>query len=295
MPGVGTVAPEEKVVRYFLKIVPSLSDQELRCGQLDRLAKATLFTGLVALSFLASARAETVAGKGVRISFQGRISPSSLPRSVPAPVALHVAGTVGALGDESPAALERLTVQVNRHAHFSTHGLPSCPRRRLGGTSTGEALSACGEALLGSGHFTSHIEIPEQAPFPARGRVLAFNTTREDRPAIAIHVFGRKPASITTVLGAAITRSGPASSSLGPRLTIEMPKIGDDWGYVSSFDLTLHRRYRYRGRNLSVVTATCPAPTDLDKVPFKAARGTFELADGQTLTRTVSGTCRATD
>jgi hypothetical protein len=46
---------------------------------------------------------------------------------------------------------------------------------------------------------------------------------------------------------------------------------------------------------LSVVTASCPAPPDLDRVPFKAARGSFDLAGGETITRTVSGTCRATD
>jgi hypothetical protein len=73
-----------------------------------------------------------------------------------------------------------------------------------------------------------------------------------------------------------------------------MPKIDDEWGYVTGFDLTMHRRYRYRGRELSLVTAFCPAPPDVHRVPFMAARGTFDLADGQTITRTVSGTCTAT-
>ncbi len=73
-----------------------------------------------------------------------------------------------------------------------------------------------------------------------------------------------------------------------------MPRIGDDWGYVSGFGLTLHRRYRYKGSERSVVSATCPAPVDLREVPFKAARGSFELADGQLLSRTLGGSCRAT-
>jgi hypothetical protein len=250
---------------------------------------------LVALSLLAIARADTVAGENVRVSFQGRIRPATLPRSEPAPVSLHVTGTVQPLEGERPTALESLTIQVNRHAHFTTRGLPSCPLRRIYGTSTREALAACGDALLGAGHFTSHIDIPEQSPFPANGHVLAFNTTRKGHPAIAIHVFGRTPAAISNVLAGALVRSGPGSGSLGPRLTIEMPKIGDDWGYVTGFDLTLHRRYRYRGHELSLITASCPAPPDLDRVPFKAARGTFDLADGKTITRTVTGDCRATD
>ena len=216
-----------------------------------------------------------------------------LPRSEPAPVALRVAGNVQPVNGERPVALERLTIQVNRHAIFTTSGMQTCPLRALRGTTTRQALDNCGEALLGYGHVTSHIDIPDQAPFPAFGRVLAFNTTQHDRQAVAIHVFGRTPASITTVLAAALRRSGPAIGPFGPQITIEMPKIGEDWGYLTSFALTLHRRYRHENREMSVIRATCPAPRDLGRVPFKAARGIFELADGQVLTRIVGGTCTA--
>jgi hypothetical protein len=58
------------------------------------------------------------------------------------------------------------------------------------------------------------------------------------------------------------------------------------------FSLTFHRRYRDHGKARSVVSATCPAPPDLGHVPFKAARATFELADGEILTRTLAGSCR---
>lgn len=242
---------------------------------------------------LASARADTVSGDNVRIQFRGSIVPKALPRSRPAPVSLHLEGRVEPLGSERPSSLSQLTVQVNRHATFTTRGLPTCPRRKLRGTSTEEALANCGDALLGSGYFTSHIDIPEQAPFPTWGRVLAFNTRKSGHQAVAIHVFGRSPAPTSTLLSASLRRSGPAAGQFGPQLSVTMPRIGDDWGYVSGFGLTLHRRYRYRGTERSVVSASCPAPADLREVPFKAARGNFELADGQILSQTLSGTCRA--
>lgn len=259
------------------------------------LAVITLLCLLGLASTFARAQADSVSGDEVRIEFRGSILPKELPRSVPAPVSLHVDGKVEPLGSEPPAALSQLTIQVNRHAVFTTRGLPICPRRKLRGTSSEEALANCGEALIGSGYFTSHIDIPEQAPFPAWGRVLAFNTRRDGRQAVAIHVFGRKPAATSTLLSAALWRSGPASGQFGPQLTITMPRIGDDWGYVSGFGLTLHRRYSYRGTERSVVSATCPAPADLREVPFKAARGSFELADGQVLGRTLGGSCRAAE
>lgn len=245
------------------------------------------------VSLLAVARAETVTGDALRVDFRGSILPRTLPRSVPAPVSLHVEGSVRPLGAERPAPLARLSVEVNRHAIFTTRGLPICPRRELRGTDTEEALARCAGALIGSGYFTSHIEIPEQAPFPAWGRVLAFNTRKQGHEAVAIHVFGRRPAATSTLLSAALLQSGGADGQFGPQLTIAMPRIGEDWGYVSGFGLTLHRRFRYRGAEHSLVSATCPAPTDLPEVPFKAARGSFELADGRTLRRTIGGRCRA--
>jgi hypothetical protein len=258
------------------------------------LRRAALLTAIALLSLLAAARADTVTGDHVRIGFRARIHPTVLPRSNPAPVSLRVAATVQPLSSERPAALTRLTVQVNRHAHFTTRGLPSCSLRKLRGTSTRQALANCRGALIGRGQFTSHIDIPEQAPFPAYGRALAFKTIRRGHPAVAIHIYGRTPASITTVLASSISRSGPASGPFGPWLSIEMPRIGGDWGYVSSFDLTFHRRFRYRGRERSVLSANCPAPAGIRVVPFTAARGTFQLTDGQTLTRTLGGSCRAT-
>jgi len=257
---------------------------------LRTLAALALLTALIGSVV---ARADTVAGDNVRIGFRAWILPRALPREDPSPVSLHLSGRVHPIGKKRPSALERVTIQVNRHAVFSTRGLPRCPSRRLDATRSAGAIARCGPALIGSGRFRSHIDIPEQAPFPAIGRVLAFNTTMHGRRALALHVSGTDPVPTTTVLIARLTRSGPTPGQFGSELTIEMPRIGDDWGYVTGFDLTLHRRYRYRGREMSVVRASCPAPAGFDKVPFRAARGTFELADGQILTRTLSGSCRA--
>jgi hypothetical protein len=251
--------------------------------------RAALSVGIAALSLIAVAQAGVVSGGNVRVSFRGWISPQVLPRSEAAPITLHVAGTVTPIGGQRPATLERVTIEINRHGVVTTRGLPTCPWRRLESTTTEQALAACRDALVGTGHFTSHVDIPEQAPFPAVGRMLAFNTTVDGRPALAAQVFGRKPVPISQVLPMAFERG--AHGAFGSTLSVAMPKVGPDWGYVTGFDLTLGRRYRYRGRTLSLLGASCPAPEGIRKAPFKAARGTYELADGRTLTRVLSGTC----
>jgi hypothetical protein len=236
---------------------------------------------LAALAVLAAllgavvARADSVAGNNVRIGFRAWILPKELPRADPSAVSLHLSGRVYPIGGRRPSALERVTIQINRHAVFSTRGLPRCRRGRLTATRTRKAIAVCGAALIG------------------RGRVLAFNSTLHGRRAVALQISGIDPVPTTTVLVARLTGSGRTPGQFGSELTIRMPRIGDEWGYVTGFDLTLHRRYRYRGRAMSVVKASCPAPAGFDRVPFRAARGTFELADGQVLTRTLSGSCRA--
>jgi hypothetical protein len=251
--------------------------------------RAATFACLALLGLAGLAQAVVVSGGNVRVSFRGWINPRSLPRSEPAPIALHVAGTVEPIGGLRPAALESVTVEINRHGVVTTRGLPTCSGRRLQSTTTDQALAICRDALVGRGHFTSHIDIPEQAPFPATGRVLAFNAVVNGRPALLAHVYGRRPVPTSQVLPMPFRRQG--RGAFGSTLTVEMPEIGPDWGYVTGFDMTIDRRYVYRGREMSVLSASCPAPRGIRKAPFKAVRGTYRLAGGTTLTRVLTGTC----
>jgi hypothetical protein len=244
---------------------------------------------LCALAAVAVARAEVVSGGNVRVSFRGWISPRKLPRGESAPISLHVAGSVQPLGGRRPAALERVRVEINRHGVVSTRGLPVCPRRRLLGTTTEGALERCRGALVGTGHFTAHVEIPEGAPFPAVGRLLAFNSTLGGRSALVAQVFGIDPVPTSQVLPIRLRRHG--ESGFGATLTVAMPDVGHEWGYVTGFDMTFHRSYRYRGRVRSFLSASCPAPAGIGEAPFRAARGTYYLAGGKVLTRVVSGSC----
>lgn len=245
------------------------------------------------LALLGVARGEVVSGGNVRVSFRGWINPRTLPRTETAPIGLHVAGSVEPVGGRRPAALESVTVEINRHGVVTTRGLPTCPWRRLRSTTSRQALAICRDALVGTGSFTSHIDIPEQAPFPAAGRILAFSTRLNGRPSLAAHVFGNRPVPTSQLLPMTFGRA--VHGQFGSRLDVEMPQIGPDWGYVTGFALTLERHYTFRGRRLSLLSASCPAPKGIREAPFKAARGTYHLAGGETLTRVLSGTCQVAD
>jgi hypothetical protein len=246
--------------------------------------------GLLLLPLIGVARADVVSGGNVRVSFHGWVAPRKLPRGRPSPVALHVAGTVRPIGAEPPPRLESVEIQINRHGIVSTDGLPPCPRGRLKGRSTKQALAACPRSLVGRGHFTANVEIPEESPFPAVGRVLVFSSVHDGHRALVGHVFGTNPLPISNVLPIEVRRDPEAG--FGTTLNVEMPRSKAEWGYVTGFDVTFARNYRYRGRSRSFLRASCPAPAGIAEAPFTAARGSYYLAGGRVLTRVVSGSCR---
>jgi hypothetical protein len=239
---------------------------------------------------IAVAQADVVSGGNVRVSFHGWVAPRKLPRGRPTPVALHVAGTVRPIGAGRPARLESVEIQINRHGIVSTRGLPPCPQGRLRSMSTEQALAACPRSLVGTGHFTANVEIPEEAPFPSVGRLLVFSTAQGGHRALVAQVFGTEPVPISNVLPIDVRRDPEAG--FGTTLTVEMPKVKAEWGYVTGFDVTFERRYRYRGRPRSFLSASCPAPAGIAEAPFTAARGSYFLAGGRVLTRVVGGSCR---
>lgn len=249
---------------------------------------AVLLCVLATLAALAAA--EVVSGGNVRVSFRGWITPRKLPRTGSAPVALHLAGALRPIGGRRPATLERVKVEINRHGTISTRGLPPCPRGRLLGTTTVQALASCRDSLVGTGHFTAHVEIPEEAPFPSVGRMLAFTTISHGHRALVAQVYGTHPLPISQVLPISLARHG--SGGFGATMSVAMPKVHGEWGYVTGFDMTFRRRYRYRGRQRSFLAASCPAPSGIAEAPFRAARGTYYLSGGRVLTRVVSGSCR---
>ncbi len=247
--------------------------------------------GLATCAILATgiAQAGVFGGANVRASFEGRLTPRSLPRSNPVPVALRMEGALMSTNGQEPPQLQRLAISINRHGTVSTIGLPVCPLGSIEATTTKEALAACREALIGNGRFTAHIAIPTQAPFPAYGRMLAFNSVLHGRRVILAQIYGTNPVPTSRVLVMTYQHGSPGT--FGTILTMQMPTLTVNWGYATGFRLTLHRRYTYRGRPRSFISANCPAPRGLGVALFTAAKGTYYLADGRQVSRVLEGTC----
>jgi hypothetical protein len=233
--------------------------------------------------------AEVISGGNYRVSFSGSMTPAKLPRVGLQPISVSVRGAVKQLAGTPSPALREFTVSINRHARLSLRGLPVCPRRLLEGDSTSQALSRCRDALVGSGHFTAHINLPEQAPLPSAGRLLVFNSSYRGHRALLGHVYGSQP--VPTALDMYFRLHEEQKGPFGLTLTATMPDVGEEWGYVTGFEVSLGRRYLFHGRQRSVLVAGCPAPAGFNTALFKLARGVFRLADGSTRSRVLTGVC----
>lgn len=251
---------------------------------------AFLATCVAALACASLARAAVVQEGDVRITVLSQVLPYKLPRHGTAPIAVFVSGHLAEPHGGIPPQLREMTVEVNRHGLLQSRGLPSCPLRRIQPASTERALSSCGDALIGSGQFWAHIVLPDQGAYPTHGRLLIFNGRQGGHPVIFTHIFTANPFFSSFVIPFAIQRIRKGGA-YGTRLTASLPQALGSWGYVDRIKLTLKRKYRYEGKQLSYFNAGCPAPGGTRRTVFPLALASFAFGEGLSISAKVEKAC----
>jgi hypothetical protein len=244
---------------------------------------------LLAVAVVATSSAEIVQKGHLRVAFKGEFSPHALPRQGAAPIAVAIGGRISTTDGKPPPQLRLISIEINRSGHLSAKGLPICHPDDIQPSTNQGALEACGRSLVGSGSFTANVELPEQAPFPSRGKVLAFAGEEHGRPVILAHVYGTDPIPTSYTLPFAI---GRGHGNYGTVLTASLPQVTADWGFVTGIDLRLNRRFSFQGKRRSYLSAACPAPSGFPGATFPLVRASFAFARGATLTSVLNRACR---
>ncbi len=141
-----------------------------------RAARPLLLVGLLlaALALAAIARAEIDQKGEVRVNFEGKLTPSALPRSGDAPVRVAVSAKVTTASGDAPPAMRQMSIAINRYGRLDTTGLPVCRLEKIQPATTDDALAACRRSLIGEGRFSA--DVPDRGgPFPSEGKIYAFN------------------------------------------------------------------------------------------------------------------------
>lgn len=242
----------------------------------------------IALACASLASATTLQSGDLRITVLAQIAPFKLPRTGTAPISAFVSGHVEEPHGGIPPQLQRMRIDINRHALLRSRGLPTCPIARIQPASSSRALAKCGGALIGSGLFWAQIVLPEQGSYPTHGRLLIFNGRLHGRPAILAHIYTRDPFDSSFVVAFRVSKvdKGP----YGTELTASLPEALGEWGYVDRIKLTLRREYAFKGRTLSYFNAGCPALPGTRLTSYPLARATLGFAE-ETIAAPVTKRC----
>jgi hypothetical protein len=241
------------------------------------------------LAIVVPARGELVEHGDLFVRFQGGLAPTTLPRDSRAPIRVSVRGTVTTLSGERPPALRWISIALNRGGRLDPSGLPRCRMNELVSTGDGQALANCGDALVGRGSYLANTAFPEQLTFPASGDILAFNAVVDGRPAILAHIYGTEPVATTRIITFSIHHRRGA---YGTVLSGALPPALNRYGYVKQINLNFFRRFVYRGKPRSYLSAACPAPAGFPGAVFPFARASMGFDDGRTLSSTLTRSCR---
>jgi hypothetical protein len=251
------------------------------CG----LAAAAIFAGPAA----APTAAEQTQNGTLISALDGELRPLALPRDRPAPVAVHLVGRLRTSDGSLLPRVARLEIGLPGQGVLSTRGLPACPPRRLANTRSDEALAACGPALVGRGELDAVVALPGQGPIEVHAKLLAFNARIGKRRAVLLHAGAANPPTASVLPLLVSKGSGRFGTALAGRVG---PALGP-WPRLQRFQITLFRRYDYRGSRRSYLSASCPIPRSLTAGFFSFARASYRFAGGGRLATGIARSCRA--
>jgi hypothetical protein len=239
----------------------------------------------------AVASPSVIAEKGtLRVSVSGKLTPKRLPRQGTAPISVSVGGEITTTDESMPPQLKKIQIELNRGGKLDTEGLPLCRYSAIQPGSSGRALAACKDSLVGQGSFTADITLAGQEPYPTGGKMLLFHSVEKGKPVLYGHIYSDKPFATSFVIVFAVQKV--AKGTYGIALNAPLPPAMDAWGRLTGLQMTLQRRYSHRGEAHSFLSAGCPAPKGFTGAVFPLARTEFAFDGGKKLRSTLTSQCK---
>ncbi len=236
-------------------------------------AVGLVFASIVAAGALAEPKTFRVGNLNLRDN--GGISPNRLPRHRQAPIAANLNARIWMSDGSHPPALESVTPEFDRTIRINAKGLPACRSSQLTARSTVAAKKACADAIVGTGEGEVAVAFPEQRPFTATGPIVLFNGGVQGRTTLLlIHTYVSVPAPTAVIVPVKLTRID--RGHYGIRASAQIPRIAGGAGSVAKFKVRIDRKFTYKGRQASYLTASCPTGS------YRAA-GEARFADGTTI------------
>jgi hypothetical protein len=233
---------------------------------------------LIALTVAGIATAEKpvkVRAGNLELTFNGGLTPKAISKTKLTPVTLNVSGKIRTVDGTHPAAMKEFDLEADKNTAVNVEGLPVCTASKLQSQDTAHAEDICRSSIIGSGQATAEIAFPEQAPIPAKSKIIAFNGGfKGGVTTLYIHAYLTVPTPAAIVSTVKIKKIHNGRYGTGSVTTI--PKIAGGSGSVTDFNLTINKK--------GVILAKCPD----GKIQ---AHGTAVFTDGTRASAEVIRTC----
>jgi hypothetical protein len=192
----------------------------------------------------------------LKLTFNGGVTPKALPKNTFAPISLNVSGKIQTTDGSQPPALHEVIIDTDKDGMISTKGYPTCTSGQLQARDTAAVEKACGPAIIGKGETTVSIAFPEQAPIPAKSPLLVFNGGEKGGvTTLYVHAYLTQP--ITTAIVTTVKITKEHKGPFGTHSVASIPVIAGGSGSVTAFALTINKKFTYKGKKVSVLTAKC--------------------------------------
>lgn len=209
----------------------------------------------LAVASVAIAAKDTIVEAGnIKLVIDGSsgVTPKALSKSKYTPIAFTAAGSIETKDGSQPPALKEVLLDT-KNAAVTTKGFPACKSGQLQAQSTANAKKVCGDAIIGTGKTTISVKFPEQAPIPANSPLLVFNGgTAGSTTTFFIHAYLTQPIVTAVVTTVKIKKVGN-----GIKTVTTVPRIAGGSGAPKSFSLKIDKKYTYKGKKVSVLSAKC--------------------------------------
>lgn len=182
------------------------------------------------------------------------VTPKALSKTEYTPIAFTAAGSIRTKDGTQPPALAKVLLDAQNSA-VNVKGFPTCTSGQLQARDTKAVEAACKSAIIGKGKTIISVAFPEQAPIPANSPLLVFNGGfKGGVTTFYIHAYLTQPITTAVVTTVKIKKSGT-----GLKSETTIPVIAGGAGSVKDFSLKIDKKFTYKGKKVSVLSAKCPS------------------------------------
>ena len=247
--------------------------------RLARWAKALAAVAVMTLLVAGSSDGLTLRAGNLIVSGDGGFAPTALPRDHDAPIKLFGHGRIRTADGTRPSPLRKVVVELDKHGHAETRGLPKCTIKKLEATTVAQARRMCPGAIVGTGFGTALIELPEQQPLEVSTAITIFNAPEmHGNPSGIGHAHLTYPIPTTYLVQAELEKVN--NGRYGYRVEVDLPKIANDYGSGIYGRLKIDRKWTYTGMRLSVANARCADGRLQARIELTFKDGTFLTGSG---------------